>query len=116
MPFRLELAIVNANFLFCFFSDRFSYEGLWRQKITTFVDFPIDGFKFDASDSEMKFYDLYGVVNHSGSLEGGHYIAYSRNIGSFDWHRYDDSDVTPANSSDVVTANAYVLFYQQRDN
>ena len=77
------------------------------------MDFPIDDFTITAHDGESFTYNLYGVVNHSGSLEGGHYIAYSRNAASSDWYRYDDSDVTIASSSDVVTPNAYVLFYER---
>ena len=69
----------------------------------------------EALDGESKrSYDLYGVVNHSGSLEGGHYIAYSRNLKlNNGWHRYDDQDVTAVAASEVITQNAYVLFYRQ---
>lgn len=95
--------------------DRFSYDGMWRQKINTFVDFPIDNLLIEARDGNVnQSYNLYGVVNHSGSLEGGHYIAYSRNLEhNITWHKYDDQDVSPVSAGEVITQNAYVLFYKQ---
>lgn len=87
---------------------------MWRQKINSFIDFPTENLHIDAKDGEEnRTYNLYGVVNHFGSLEGGHYVAYSRNreLG-IDWNRYDDQDVSSMSSCDVVTQNAYVLFYK----
>lgn len=96
---------------------RFSYEGMWRQKVSTFVDFPIDNLLIESHGPGNELhssYSLYGVVNHSGQLEGGHYIAYSRNIEmNITWHKYDDQEVTPVADSEVITQNAYVLFYKQ---
>ena len=89
---------------------------MWRQKISTFVDFPIDNLTLEAGEGgeSNRSYSLYGVVNHTGSLEGGHYIAFSRNIEqNIGWQRYDDQDVSSASASEVVTQNAYVLFYKQ---
>lgn len=87
---------------------------MWRQKISTFVDFPIENLLIEARDGEeTRSYSLYGVVNHTGSLDGGHYIAFSRNKDlNIGWHRYDDQDVSPVSASDVITQNAYVLFYK----
>lgn len=96
---------------------RFSYDGLWRQKISTFVDFPIDNLTIEARDESNRSYSLYGVVNHTGSLEGGHYISFGRNLEmGINWQRYDDQDVSPVSASDVITQNAYVLFYKQMNS
>ncbi|KAF7494757.1 Ubiquitin carboxyl-terminal hydrolase 8 [Sarcoptes scabiei] len=93
---------------------RFTYDGMWRQKISTFVDFPLDNLIIEAQNGQKnQSYSLYSVVNHFGSLEGGHYVAYSRNKDeNIDWNRYDDQDVSSMSPSDVVTQNAYVLFYK----
>lgn len=40
-------------------------------------------------------YDLYGVVNHHGSLYGGHYTAYCQNFLDKKWYEFNDSRVTP---------------------
>lgn len=58
-------------------------------------------------------YDLYGVINHSGSNYAGHYTAYAKTDGA--WHYYDDERVTPVrDTSDIVSERAYVLFYKLR--
>lgn len=98
------------------FICRFTYEGLWRTKINTFVDFPIESLSIAEATGQNRAYNLYGVVNHMGSLEGGHYTAYSRNIINGQvvgpWHKFDDADVMPISLADVITQNAYVLFYR----
>lgn len=92
---------------------------MWRQKISSFVDFPIDNLTIESHEAgEMtRSYSLYGVVNHTGSLDGGHYIAYSRNIDqNIGWQKYDDQDVNAVSASEVITQNAYVLFYQRKNS
>ena len=47
---------------------------------------------------------------------GGHFIAYCRNPISKDWHKYNDSIVTPVTDfkKDVIDfAMPYLLFYQK---
>lgn len=65
------------------------------------------------SSPQRLIYDLYGVINHSGSNWGGHYTAYAKSDGS--WHYYDDERVTAVqNLEDIVSERAYVLFYKLR--
>jgi ubiquitin carboxyl-terminal hydrolase 4/11/15 len=55
-------------------------------------------------------YELYGVSNHIGGLGGGHYTAYAKHD---KWYLFNDSrfdDVT--NLRDIVSSEAYVLFYR----
>jgi len=91
-----------------------------RDKITSFIDFPLEGLDLHGmvshyTEEEKPIYDLYAVSNHYGGLGGGHYTAY---ILSDDgtWCHYDDSRVT--NNIDpkvVVSEAAYVLYYRRRD-
>lgn len=60
-------------------------------------------------------YDLYGVSNHYGSLNGGHYTACVKNIVNGRWYNMNDSSCSECNASDVVSAAAYLLFYRRRD-
>ena len=60
---------------------------------------------------ERFLYDLYAVINHSGSLNFGHYTAnvkYGKQ-----WYSISDSSVTKC-YSDPVQASAYILCYKQR--
>jgi uncharacterized UBP type Zn finger protein len=60
------------------------------------------------------YYDLYGVVNHFGTMFGGHYIARCQNFKDNSWYQFDDSRVSKINPNDVVDESAYVLFYKRR--
>ncbi|XP_067932267.1 ubiquitin carboxyl-terminal hydrolase 19-like [Watersipora subatra] len=98
-----------------------------RDKIKDFVSYPISGLNmrrfYTGSMTENEpLYDLYGVVNHGGELEGGHYTAYARCPDKEDttkhyagWRLMNDRSVTTIkDSSEVVSSAAYILFYQRR--
>ena len=78
--------------------------------ITT--DEPISGKRF--------VYDLYGVANHFGSLNGGHYTAFVKNPMAAKWYEFDDNIVNKLGRTPeeiyqtVMTKSAYVLFYKLR--
>jgi len=58
-------------------------------------------------------YDLYAVSNHSGSLGGGHYTAYTKVNDS--WFCFNDESVTPVSNEKILqSSSAYVLFYKRR--
>ena len=65
-------------------------------------------------DGSYPLYDLYGVVNHMGSLSGGHYTAFCRHEGSGSWLHFDDQTVSTVQPTAIKTPNAYVLFYRLR--
>jgi len=98
---------------------RFSYTRLWRDKISTFVDFPIDAldmspYVVSKEQKENAIFDLYAVSNHMGGMGGGHYTAYCRNLSDHKWYCHDDSRVSPASDSEIKSDSAYVLFYHRR--
>lgn len=100
---------------------RFSFSRSWRDKIDTMVEFPVE--ELDLSEHVLcpdqkggnLTYDLIGVANHYGGLGGGHYTAYAKNVIQDSWFSFNDAIVTPTNADSVVSKNAYVLFYQQRE-
>lgn len=60
-------------------------------------------------------YDLVGAVYHSGSIEGGHYVAYVR-LGDATWAKCDDHKVERIGEDGARAAakSAYLLFYADR--
>jgi hypothetical protein len=98
---------------------RFSYTRMWRDKISTFVDFPINGldmsqFCVNTEFKDKAIYDLYGISNHMGGLGGGHYTAYVKNLGNSQWYCHDDSRVSKVSVNEIKSTSAYVLFYARR--
>ncbi|KAL4341711.1 hypothetical protein GQ457_08G001600 [Hibiscus cannabinus] len=96
---------------------RFSYNRFLKNKLETYVDFPIDnldlsnyiGFKNgDLSNRYM----LYAVSNHYGSMGGGHYTAFVHHGGGR-WYEFDDSHVYPIGPEKIKTSAAYLLFYRR---
>lgn len=119
---------------------RFSNSRALRDKIDTFVDFPIEGLDLTALVGERRvgtrlaqsgvdindlgikdveeplIYDLYAVDEHLGGLGGGHYRAYALNHVTEQWYHFDDSYVTRSDASHAVNSNAYLLFYKRRSS
>ncbi|KFB36226.1 AGAP002900-PA-like protein [Anopheles sinensis] len=56
-------------------------------------------------------YHLYGVSNHYGSMESGHYTAFCLNSVHQKWFKFDDYNVSSIDASDVQASAAYILFY-----
>lgn len=101
-----------------FHLKRFSYSRWLKNKLDTFVNFPIHNLDLskyvkskDASEGSHV-YELYAISNHYGGLGGGHYSAYCK-LNDGKWYHFDDSHVSPVNESDIKTSAAYVLFYQR---
>ncbi|KAM7015902.1 ubiquitin carboxyl-terminal hydrolase 8 [Tautogolabrus adspersus] len=94
---------------------RFSYEGRWKQKLQTTVDFPLDCLDLTqyviGPKPNLKRYGLYGVSNHYGGLDGGHYTAYCKNTPKQRWYKFDDHEVSEISTSSVKSSAAYILFY-----
>ena len=92
--------------------NRFSIDGLRR--INKHVDFPIDNLDLTkyvhGYNKESFVYDLYGICNHMGSLQGGHYTAFVRNYAN-QWVYYDDeTNEKVKDLSKLVTSSAYCLY------
>ncbi|MBA0765466.1 hypothetical protein Gotri_014661 [Gossypium trilobum] len=75
-------------------------------------------------DADNCNYSLVGVVEHSGTMRGGHYIAYVRGgekrkgttgidyVGS-QWYYVSDQHVRQASIEEVLRCEAYILFYEK---
>ena len=81
------------------------------------VKFPINNFDLGKytlklSNTQVCNYNLYAVANHLGDSNYGHYISYCKNYNN-KWYKYDDDSVIEMDEKDLVSSNAYCLFYQK---
>ena len=65
--------------------------------------------------------ELFGLVVHSGSLKGGHYVAYVRvaalsgETGEEEWQYASDSTVSRSSEAQALGQQPFLLFYRRRD-
>lgn len=66
-------------------------------------------------------YELYGVVEHGGGLDSGHYTCYVKSliIGKEgekkrdQWYYISDNSVNKVEEKDALSSDAYILFYEK---
>uniref|UniRef100_A0A8D0AJL2 Ubiquitin carboxyl-terminal hydrolase n=1 Tax=Sander lucioperca TaxID=283035 RepID=A0A8D0AJL2_SANLU len=109
---------------------RFHQAGMNLRKVNRHVDFPLilDLAPFCSAScknlaaGERVLYNLYGIVEHSGSMRGGHYTAYvkvrapqRKKEHSFQgqWVYISDTTVQMVPESRVLNSQAYLLFYEE---
>ena len=65
-----------------FHLKRFSYSRYSKNKLDSFVTFPIHDLDLSkyvkSKDGKPYLYELYAISNHYGGLGGGHYTAYAK--------------------------------------
>lgn len=96
---------------------RYNHMNLSR-KNQKLVDFPLENLDLSkyiiGYNCNTYIYDLYGVCNHSGSLEGGHYTSFVK-IEDNRWLHFNDNRITEVKDlSHIVTPKAYCFFYRKR--
>uniref|UniRef100_A0A669DEI0 Ubiquitin carboxyl-terminal hydrolase n=1 Tax=Oreochromis niloticus TaxID=8128 RepID=A0A669DEI0_ORENI len=118
---------------------RFHQAGMNLRKVNRHVDFPLilDLAPFCSAScknlaaGERVLYSLYGIVEHSGSMRGGHYTAYvkvrapqrkteqqhknlsGQGSSQGQWVYVSDTTVQMVPESRVLNSQAYLLFYEE---
>ena len=100
------------------------------RKVDQFVRFPrtLDVSPFCHQESgegaDARVYELYGLVEHHGSLSGGHYVAYvaaedsdgeegGETRSGRQWYYFSDTQVKRVDEAKVLSREAYILFYRR---
>lgn len=90
------------------------------EKNTSRVTYPVVGLdlsKYVTNPDENCRYNLYSVICHTGynNIETGHYYAYCLNRNGR-WYNFNDEHISQiTNLQDLITQNAYILFYRKAD-
>lgn len=85
--------------------QRFKVQKMYKTKIDTLIKFPLTNLVILNNE-----YDLYGIINHTGSIENGHYTS----IIKIDtkWILFDDSRYEEIkNKKELISEKAYILVY-----
>lgn len=100
-----------------FYADTDAVGNSYKKK-QNYVRFPLENLdmtpyiaKSESRSVTPKTYQLYGVSNHYGSMESGHYTAFCKSGNYGRWFKFDDQVVSPLDTSNVVSSAAYILFY-----
>lgn len=87
----------------------------YGRKINKLIDFPIynlDLNKYCIGYHKYKSkFELYGICNHVGNLNFGHYYAYCKNGNN--WYNFNDDSISMIDEDKIVNNNAYCLFYKK---
>ena len=87
------------------------------RKDKSFIDFPIHDLDLSeyvvGYNKESYVYDLYGICNHSGSTDGGHYTAFVKNANN-SWYFFNDTQVSKVKEESIKSTNAYCFFYRKK--
>nr|XP_033793931.1 ubiquitin carboxyl-terminal hydrolase 45 isoform X7 [Geotrypetes seraphini] len=143
---RKQLLISTVPAILILHLKRFHQAGFSLRKVNRHVDFPLtlDLAPFcsasckNVTEGERVLYSLYGIVEHSGSMRGGHYAAYikvrmpckkllehitgTRHVQGFretmaasagQWVYVSDTHVQTVPESRVLSSQAYLLFYER---
>ena len=86
-----------------------------QQKNECYIEFPdiLDLAEFIDNDLEYHgetMYYLFGIINHEGTMEFGHYYSYIK-INNNDWYEFNDEEVKKLNAIDYNSSSVYSLFY-----
>jgi hypothetical protein len=61
-------------------------------------------------NEDMCNYELFGVINHQGNVQNGHYLSY---IKKKDWFSFDDTSITKIDIKQLNNHQNYCLFYRK---
>ena len=84
--------------------------------VTISTDNTFNKEKSSKMETDPLLYELIGVIEHKGNLGYGHYIAKCRNFITKKWHVFNDENVSEENESEILSNNAYILFYKRKKN
>ena len=103
--------------IFIIHLKRWNYKGQKNQSIIQF-DLNCDFSKYICNsncnnNNNNNNYELYSISNHHGNSMGGHYTAFVKNANN-KWYHFNDTNVAEVNQQNLVTNQAYCLFYRKQ--
>ncbi|KAL8112666.1 hypothetical protein AgCh_020106 [Apium graveolens] len=114
-----QLLLEETPSVAAFHLKRFKSDGSYVEKIDKFIQFPLEldlqpyTNSGQNNDAELS-YNLYAIVVHDGFFAtSGHYYCFIRSSPDT-WYKFDDSKVFRVQEADVLSQDAYLLFYAKQ--
>ena len=86
-------------------------------KLNTVVSAPLNDLNLisyiSGYNKQSYIYDLYGICNHYGGCQGGHYTAHVKNAND-KWYNFNDTIVNQIYPAELITNNSYCFFYRKK--
>lgn len=89
--------------ILCIHLKRYEIKNKQIVKIGNILPYP------DVLEIEGKKYNLLSIIMHSGEIDSGHYIAYTRR--NSQWYLTNDEEIMRVSLVDVLNKPVYILFY-----
>ena len=84
-----------------------------NQRIIHYDIGELDFEEFSCNKEQPTKYELFGIINHSGSMQGGHYISYVKNQND-KWYVYNDTSVEEIKPEKIIGNKNYCLVYRRK--
>jgi ubiquitin C-terminal hydrolase len=88
----------------------------FNRKLNIIIHTPLIGLDLSkyvvGYNRETYIYELFGICNHNGESQGGHYTAYIKNANQ-KWYNFNDTNINEIDESQLITANGYCYFYRK---
>ncbi len=90
------------------FQTLYKKNKLIQKKIIKFVNFD------QILEIGSNKYGLFGIVNHMGEINSGHYTCYGFNKSIDKWYSFNDHEVSEVSSlSDMKSSENYIFYYKK---
>lgn len=90
-----------------------------NRKDQRLINFPLNNLDLSkyviGYNANTYIYDLFGVCNHSGGNDGGHYSAFIKHEDNKQWYHFNDTNISNMRDTNIVTNKAYCLFYNKKN-
>ena len=105
--------------LFIISLKRFKNSNGYYYKNNKYVDFPLKNLNLNelvcGFNKKNNIYDCFAICQHYGEMEGGHYTAVCKNIDE-KWYNYNDDSCYPCDENNLISSQAYIIFFRRKNN
>lgn len=101
--YRKKVEIKEMPSVLCLHLKRYEIKNKQISKIGTVIPYP------EVLNIKNKNFNLFSIIMHSGEIDSGHYIAYTRR--NSQWYLTNDEEIIRVSLVDVLNKPVYMLFY-----